>query len=124
MLAYTAAFVAVVAAVQRFLPRIAASTFDRDPGVRALGLAFAILAWMLFTTARFTATGTRRLIGRLAAVVTAIAGAQRLAGPDASIDADRWMPLRDIAGGRALVGAAALLLSAAYVYFTSPARRG
>jgi hypothetical protein len=124
MLACTAVFVAVVALVQRFLPRIAAGTFDEDPGVRALGLAFAILAWMVFTTARFTATGTRRLLGRLAGVTCAVAAAQRLAGPYAVSDADRWLPLREVAGGRAFVGAVWLMLAAAYVYFTSPARRG
>jgi hypothetical protein len=123
MLAAAALFVAVVALVQRFAPRVAAGTFDADPGVRALGLAFAIIAWMLFTTARLKATGTRRFVGRLAAVVCAVAAAQRIAGPDAVADADRWLPLRDVAGGRAFVGAASLALTAAYVYFTSPARR-
>lgn len=123
MLAVTAALVAVVALVQRYAPRVAAGTFDADPGVRALGLAFLIVGWMLYVSARLSATGTRRLIGRAAAIACFLAGAVRFAGPAVVSDSDDLLPLGDVAGARTFFAACVLLTAAGYVFVSSPARR-
>ncbi len=114
---------ATVGLVQRFAPRIAAGTFDTDPGVRALGLALLIVGWLLSVSSTFAATGTRRLLGRAASIGCYIASVARLAGPAILQDVDTALPLRDAPGARAFVGAAVLTACAAFVFLTSPARR-
>jgi hypothetical protein len=111
-----------VGLTQRFAPTAATSTFDQDPAMRATGLAFGIVAYLLFITARLTATGARRLLGRLAGVGFALAAAVRLVGVRALLDSDALLPLGSTAGMRALVAGVALLAASAYVYLSSPAR--
>ncbi|MEI8257638.1 MAG: hypothetical protein WCJ30_18335, partial [Deltaproteobacteria bacterium] len=98
MLAVVAALLALVALVQRFAHRVAVGTFDADPGVRALGLAFGILGWMLSVSATRAATGSRRLLGRAASVGCYLAGAARMAGPSVLEDAGAALPLGDTPG--------------------------
>ena len=123
MLATTAALLALVAGVQHFAPRVASGTFDADPGARALGIALGAIAWLVWTTARFTSTGARRFVGRVVALGCAVASAVRIAGPDVLVAMDAMLPGRGIEGFRAMASAIVTGLAAAFVYFTSPARR-
>ena len=123
MLAVTAALVAVVALVQRYAPRVAAGTFDADPGVRALGLAFLIVGWMLYVSARLSATGTRRLLGRAAAIACFLAGAVRVAGPAVVSDSDELFRSAMRLGARTFFAACVLLAAAGYVFVSCPARK-
>ena len=65
----------------------------------------------------------KRLVGRLVAFGWLVAGAIRIAGAEVLVAIDRWLPLGERAGARSFVGAGVMLVAAAYVYLTSPARR-
>lgn len=91
--------------------------------MRAVALLFVLAAWMLLLSARKTATGVRRALGRIVAFGLLVSAATRVAGEDAFVQIDARIPLGENPGLRALIAGVALLMASAFVYFTSPARR-